>query len=99
MTPNLLDQRLQFRRQSFVVREVLREGVLGADGLSDPVGADRSIVDAERDPVEKVPALPKLAVMNSSVWLRISMPVKIPRPFIFALVAGPIPWNLPTGRS
>src|SRR5580704_6535168 len=27
------------------------------------------------------------------------IPVKMPRAFIFALVAGPIPWNLPTGRA
>jgi hypothetical protein len=28
-----------------------------------------------------------------------SMPVKMPRAFFFALVAGPIPWNLPTGNA
>src|SRR5438874_10395981 len=51
VTPNLLDQRLQFRRQSFVVYQVLREGVLGADRFADTVGADGALVDAPRNPV------------------------------------------------
>ena len=60
MMPNLLDQRLQFHHQRFVVRQVLRERVLGSDGFSDPVGADRSIVDAARDPVVVGPGLPEI---------------------------------------
>ena len=51
VTPNLLDQRLQFRRQSFVVRQILREGVLGADRFADTVGADGALVDTARNPV------------------------------------------------
>ncbi|KRR03196.1 hypothetical protein CP49_04485 [Bradyrhizobium valentinum] len=35
----------------------------------------------------------------ASVWLHISMSVKMLRPFILALAAGPIPWNFPRGRS
>jgi hypothetical protein len=37
--------------------------------------------------------------MNSSVWFRISRPVWRPSEFILALIAGPIPWNLPTGST
>lgn len=43
--------------------------------------------------------MPKLACMNSSDWLRMSKPGWRPSEFIFALVAGPMPWNLPTGSA
>jgi hypothetical protein len=43
------------------------------------------------------PTCRRFAAINSSVWLRMSDPVKMPRLCILAFVAGPMPWNLPTG--
>jgi len=59
-----------------------------------------TFVYAARDPVVlRGPPLPKWTVMNSTVWLRMSMPVKMPRAFIFALVAGPMAVELGDGQG
>jgi hypothetical protein len=53
---------------------------------------DGPFVDPSGDPIvvgAGLAALPKFAFMNSSDCLRMSSPVKIPRAFIFALVARP----------
>lgn len=43
--------------------------------------------------------LAEVGVHELECLLRMSMPGKIPRRFILALVAGPISWNFPAGRS
>ena len=51
MSPDLVDQRLQFGRHGLESGEVAGKRVLGADRLPDPVRADLAVVDAPRDPV------------------------------------------------
>ena len=46
MTPNFVDQRLQFGDHGFEFGEVFGERGLGADRFPDPVGADLAVVDA-----------------------------------------------------
>jgi len=49
------------------------------------------IVNGARDPVAASARLAEFTLIKSSVCLRMSSPVKMPNPFIFALVTDPIP--------
>ena len=62
MMPNLFDERLQLGCQSLIVRQVLRERVLGADGLPNAVDSDGTSIDTARDSVVIGAGLTKVGI-------------------------------------
>ena len=97
MAPDLVDDRLELGLHRLEVRSV-GEGVLGPDRLADPVGAYRAFVDAARDPVIIGAGLAECCCRKARRLRFRSSPVLMPSRSILALVAGPMPWNFPTGR-
>jgi hypothetical protein len=51
MSPDLVEQRLQFRHHGLELGEIAGKCILGSDGLADPVGSDITVIDASRNPV------------------------------------------------
>jgi hypothetical protein len=46
MSPDLVDQPLQLQHHGLELREIAGEGIFGADGLANPVGANVQVIDA-----------------------------------------------------
>lgn len=62
VSPDLVDERLEFGDQGVEVDEVGGKRVFGADGFADPVGADLPVVDATRDPIVIASGLPEIGL-------------------------------------
>ena len=64
VTPHLGDDLSKRITCSFVGEEIGGKRVLGADGLSYPIGSDRSVIDAARSPVIVGAGLPELLLQE-----------------------------------
>jgi hypothetical protein len=51
VAPDLVDQRPQLGDDRVELRQIAEEGVLGAEGIPDAIGPDRSLIDAAGYPV------------------------------------------------